>query len=543
MDKAMRAALEKKCIARKCQSPSDLFSRTFFYQLHTMKIQLLIVFLCAGIYTSAQNETVRKVAEGVSREALKKNLFYLASDQLEGRLMASRGDTLASRFIAAHFKESGLDAPYKGWDNYYQAVVYDRREFPVATLSMEGKNYSNWDGWYFSRSGMESVQLENTPVVFAGYNIEEAKYNDYENLDVKGKAVLVLSGQPRDSASHIYLLSGNTQPARLGGMLTRLKEKGAVALLVTDLNFTAGRNASQKNAYRPSMINHFEPSSMILPVLTISEERANTLLAAKGETVRSLQSMINKSGQPHSFLLNATVGIHIQMERVKTTAPNVIGVLKGSDPTAGYIIVSAHHDHQGKSVDGVYYGAVDNASGTVAIMEIARLMNTAVQKGQRPLRTIVFASFTGEEAGLLGSYYFAANPVYPISRLRSVLNIDMMGRVDTFYKNKRPDSNYAYILVKDSLNTGLRTALFNANDAAGNALRLDTWYEQPQYMQRRLLGSDQYPFFAKGVPFIRIDCGFCTDYHQLTDTPDKINYDLLQKQVKLAFLTAWNMAN
>ena len=118
----------------------------------------------------------------------------------------------------------------------------------------------------------------------------------------------------------------------------------------------------------------------------------------------------------------------------------------------------------------------------------------------------------------------------------------MMGRVDTFYSGKRADSNYAYILVVDSLNRGLRSALFSANEKL-RKLKLDTYYEQPQFMQRRLLGSDQYPFYLKGVPFIRIDCGFSKDYHQPTDTPDKINYELLSNQIKLAFLTTWNIAN
>ena len=207
------------------------------------------------------------------------------------------------------------------------------------------------------------------------------------------------------------------------------------------------------------------------------------------------------------------------------------------------MILSAHHDHVGRDGKDIYYGAVDNASGTVALMEIASLMNKAVEKGfKSPKRTIVFASYTGEESGLLGSSYFAANPLVPIEKTRAVLNIDMMGRVDTFYSGKRADSNYAYILVVDSLNRGLRKSLFAANEKLGK-LKLDTYYEQPQFMQRRLMGSDQYPFYLKGVPFIRIDCGFSKDYHQPTDTPDKINYKLLSDQIQLAFLTTWNLAN
>jgi Zn-dependent M28 family amino/carboxypeptidase len=176
-------------------------------------------------------------------------------------------------------------------------------------------------------------------------------------------------------------------------------------------------------------------------------------------------------------------------------------------------------------------------------MEIARLLNLAAKQGQRPKRTIIFASFTAEEVGLIGAYYLAENPVVPIEKTHAIINIDQMGRVDTFYSGRIADSMYAYILVKDSLNRGLRKALFDAHESTGKELKLDTRYEKPEFMQRRLRGSDQYPFYLKGVPFIRIDCGFSADYHKPTDTPDKINYELLQKQVRLAFLTVWNVAN
>jgi Zn-dependent M28 family amino/carboxypeptidase len=274
----------------------------------------------------------------------------------------------------------------------------------------------------------------------------------------------------------------------------------------------------------------------------LSEERANDLLTASHETIKSLTQEITKTLRPQSYDVNTNIGSHIQIEITEEKAPNVIGIINGTDSSAGSIILSAHHDHLGRNGNDIYYGAVDNASGTVAIMEIATLMNKAIKKGLRPKRTIIFASYTGEEKGLLGSYHLAANPIFPIEKTRAVLNIDLMGRVDTIHSKKRADSNYAYILVVDSINRGLRKALFTANEKLGK-LKLDTYYEQPQFLQRRLLGSDQYPFYLKGVPFIRIDCGFNEDYHQPTDTPDKINYELLSNQIKLAFLTTWNIAN
>ena len=226
----------------------------------------------------------------------------------------------------------------------------------------------------------------------------------------------------------------------------------------------------------------------------LSEERANELLAPSDKTIKSLVQDISTTLRPQSFTINTTIGCHIQIDITEEKAPNVIGVIYGTDSSAGCIILSAHHDHYGKEGKIIYYSAVGNASGTVVIMEIATLMNKAVEKGFRPKRTIIFASYTGEKKGLLGSYHLAANPLFPMEKIRAVLNIDMMGRVDTFYNGKRAVSNYAYILVVYSLNRALRNALYAANEKLGK-LKLDTYYKQPQFMQRRLMGSDQYPFY------------------------------------------------
>ena len=130
----------------------------------------------------------------------------------------------------------------------------------------------------------------------------------------------------------------------------------------------------------------------------------------------------------------------------------------------------------------------------------------------------------------------------PVNQTFAVLNIDMLGRIDTLHlKQAKVDSNYAYILVRDTTQVGLRQALYKADDSVG--ITLDKYYEQPQYMMRRLMGSDQFGFYQKGVPFVRIDCGFAKEYHKPEDTADKIYYPLLTKQTRLAFLTIWNMAN
>jgi hypothetical protein len=505
-----------------------------------MKI-ILGFLLLTGTACFAQKNEIRQIASGVSIERLKSNLYYLASEEMEGRVMGSHGDTLASKFIAKCFSDNNVAAPYSNGKSYYQPIIVYRKEAVAPLLTIAGKNYNNWEGWSFPMRSTETVQLKDIPVVFAGYGITTDPYNDFENIDVKNKAVLLLPGQPRDSTGK-YLLSGTHQPANIASAITTLRAKGASLVLLYSRRFTEDTAQQRRQAFLSVYKSPQSTAVNNLAVLNVSEDRVNELLAASNKTIKELEAAIVITAKPQSFELKIPVTVSIQMNLTEETAPNVIGFIKGTDTAAGYVILSAHHDHVGRNGKEIYYGAVDNASGTVALMETAILLNKAVQQGLRPKRSIVFASFTGEEKGLLGSYYFASHSFYPIEKTWAVLNIDMMGRVDTFYSGRRADSSYAYILVKDTLNRGLRTALFSANEELGK-LKLDTHYEQPQFMQRRLLGSDQYPFYLKGIPFLRIDCGFSKDYHQPTDTPDKINYQLLADQTQLAFLTIWNIAN
>lgn len=278
----------------------------------------------------------------------------------------------------------------------------------------------------------------------------------------------------------------------------------------------------------------------VMQIYICSNQIVNTILSEKGITINQLEDSIHHSTKPVTFDFKATLNIDYKIKLEEVKAPNVIGVIEGTDPDEDCIILSAHHDHDGKTKNQIFYGAVDNASGTVAIMEVATLMNMAIQKGFRPKRTIVFASFTGEERGLLGSQYFADNPLYPLAKTRAIYNIDMLGRVDTIHAGKISDSNYVYTLIRDSLNVGLLEAVTKGNKSV--KLRLDDRFNiTPE--NTFVYSSDHAPFYRKGIPFIRTMCGMTKDYHKPTDTPDKINYPLLTKQTQLVFLTIWNMAN
>ena len=249
---------------------------------------MLISTFCFG-----QKKEIQNIASTVSTERLKKNLYYLASEKLEGRAMGSKGDTLASEYIVDCFKENHLAAPYKNGTSYFQTIIAHKKNLLQSELIIGNKKYENWNGWGFGMRNAETVQLDKIPVVFAGYGIEKNQYNDFANIDVKGKAVLLLTGQPRDSAG-TYLLSGTKQAAIISSYQNVLKEKGAVLILLYNDNFAAVSLQQRKSSFQPVYKIPFLQNSN-LPVLVLSDERVNELLAISGKTIKSLARTLPKN--------------------------------------------------------------------------------------------------------------------------------------------------------------------------------------------------------------------------------------------------------
>lgn len=220
---------------------------------------------------------------------------------------------------------------------------------------------------------------------------------------------------------------------------------------------------------------------------------------------------------------------------------NVVAYIEGSEHPEEVIIISAHLDHLGTSDDVTYFGADDNASGTAALMEVAQAFALANKDGHGPKRSILFLHLTAEESGLLGSNYYVNHPIYALENTVVDLNIDMIGRVDRIYEEKQ-EENYIYIIGADRLSTKLHYISEVANAQFTN-LVLDYKYNDESDHNRYYYRSDHYNFAYRNIPVIFYFNGEHVDYHQPTDTPDKINYPLLQKRTQLIFSTAWYLAN
>ncbi|MCB0455775.1 MAG: M28 family peptidase, partial [Aequorivita sp.] len=214
---------------------------------------------------------------------------------------------------------------------------------------------------------------------------------------------------------------------------------------------------------------------------------------------------------------------------------NVVAFIKGSEKPDEIVIISAHLDHVGTDKDGnVFNGADDDGSGTVSILEIAQAFQQAVKDGNGPKRSILFLHVTGEEIGLYGSRYYTENPLFPLENTVCDLNIDMIGRIDP---DKKENPNYIYLIGSNKLSQELQDVSTEMNSKY-TKLELDYKYDAPNDPNRFYYRSDHYNFAKNNVPIIFYFNGVHEDYHKITDTPDKIEYDLMAKRAQLIFYTA-----
>jgi Zn-dependent M28 family amino/carboxypeptidase len=312
-----------------------------------------------------------------------------------------------------------------------------------------------------------------------------------------------------------------------GGLMGVLQTKGIAAILSVQSNYprnASGRKGNQSiNLFRRSL----QPQQF-----AISETVARAIAGSAFDVVKEDKASIR--------VFEANVMLDVNKTTLSAVSTNVVGVLPGTDKKDEYLVITAHYDHLGKRDTVIYYGADDDGSGTVAVIEMAEAFAKAKAAGRGPRRTIVFMTVSGEEKGLWGSEVYSDRPLFPLEKTTANLNIDMIGRSDV----KRPNDtlNYVYVVGDDKLSSDLRPISEEANKKI--KLELDYKYNDPKDPNRIYFRSDHYNFARKGVPIIFYYDGMLgADYHRPTDTPEKINYPLAARRAQLVFYTAWEMAN
>jgi len=270
----------------------------------------------------------------------------------------------------------------------------------------------------------------------------------------------------------------------------------------------------------------------------ISTSLAEAIIGSKKAKVTKAIQKIAKKGKGKCVKLksefNGTFDNYINLLEGR----NVLGFIEGSDLKDEVVVVSAHYDHLGKRGNDIFNGADDNGSGTSTVLDIAQAFQLAKEAGNGPRRSLLFLLVTGEEKGLLGSQWYAENPTIDLPNIVANVNVDMIGRID----DEHTDGNYVYVIGSDRLSTDLHMINEKANTDY-TQMTLDYTYNSEEDPNRYYYRSDHYNFAKNNIPVIFYFNGTHDDYHQPSDTPDKIEYDLLENRTRLVFHTAWEIVN
>jgi hypothetical protein len=509
-----------------------------------MKRILLGIALSLFCYVSfAQTDDSGKYASEITEPLLQKHLTIIAGKEMEGRETGTEGQRKAAAYIQSQFEAIGLKIPEKM--NSYQQYYPLYRDSMVSS-SLRAGNYDAVLDKDYLPGTMESNKAKGKRVVFAGYGISDKNYDDYANIEVNGKVLIIFAGEPVTDGK--YLVSGTAKKSewsRRGMMkkITTAADKGAVALLVINPSMEIF-NQQQINRSHDIIISQEaqKNTSKLLPFSWISHEFAKKLM---GENIDPLIAKA-KSGagftSADSWSKKILVKIKQQQTTTKINASNVLGIIEGTDKKDEYVFLTGHYDHLGKHDGEIYYGADDDGSGTVGVIAMATAFAKAKAEGKGPRRTVVFMTVSGEEKGLWGSEYYSDHPVYPLSKTSVDLNTDMVGRVDT-ERSSADSLNYLYVVGHDKISSEL-PLINEAVNARYTGLTLDYKFDDPNDPERIYYRSDHYNFARKGVPVLFFYDGMLkADYHKPTDTVDKINWALYEKRVRMIFHTAWEMAN
>ena len=513
-----------------------------------MKKQSMILTICTFFLwincvnaIQGTDSVAVKYSKYINREDLEKHLVILASDEYEGRETAKKGQKMAARYIADHFKSIGIKPLSDG--TYYQ-VFNVVEQAPSGKMIIGDQSFSFIDDFYFF-PGISDTVIEFDKVIFAGYGIASDNYNDYKNIDVKGKVVVILEGEPFDKKGRSLVTKKKGKSdwsANRRRKTTAAREQGVGCLLVLTVDYEKQIEQFGHFFEKPTMTLEMDSAqddrdNRRLHSFFLSPESGNALLGAK--KADSLKSVIAAAKKPVSSIIDVKGKIIIQRDRKILSTENVLGYIEGTDLKDELIIITAHYDHIGMEGDVVFNGADDDGSGTVALMEIAEAFQKASADGYRPRRSILIMPVSGEEKGLLGSYFYSENPVFPLEKTIANLNIDMIGRLDTFHHNN-PD--YVYLIGSDILSKELHEISEAANRKFTN-IDLDYRYNDLNDPNRFYFRSDHYNFAKKNIPVIFYFNGVHADYHKSTDDVEKINFSKIEKITRLVFFTAWELAN
>ncbi len=464
-----------------------------------ISISMLLMY-CALPMQSSQAD--------ISEQELYDHIAYLASDELEGRKPGTPQGKQAAIYIADHFKQIGLTP--MGDDGFqYFNVITTVKLGPNNSFKAEGAVAVA--GEHYTPTVFSMNTSLNAALVFAGYGFEidndSVQWNDYADLDVQDKWVMLLQGNPENEARRTKYDNYSS----IRQKMLKARDHGAAGII-----FVSGEKFDAKDELMELLIDR-NFSMAALPVLHVKRELANQLLTSTGKNILELEAQLDKQLIPQSFPIDIQVDATTEVIQQEVTTQNVIALLPGSDPILKdeFIVIGAHYDHLGWGGQGsgsrkpdtiaVHNGADDNASGVAAVMEIAErlALNRSI-----PKRSILFMAFGAEEMGLLGSKFFTSNALIDLKQIKHMLNLDMVGSLN-------PKSR---TLTIGGTGTGKGVEAYLTEMVKGYDFNLS--------MTPDGYGpSDQASFYIEDIPVLLFFTGITDFYHTPADDIETINFE------------------
>ncbi len=518
-----------------------------------------IVISGPGAAFAQQNGTKTAAAasfgnvDAISAKQLKEYLTFIASDELEGRDTPSRGLDIAALYIAQHLASWGIK-PAGDNGTYFQKFPLKHSKIdPAATkLTLNGQTFQYGTDFL---SSLNPAEIAAAGLVFVGngWVIKSKNIDPYQGINVKDKIVVVVNALPKGIT--FQDLKGPAGGDWLSPPLYAQQNGAKAVLTFSNFSTMANWDSIRWGQQDKGVVAYGSQNSPItIPSITMSPKLMANVLAGEKFSATNLFNKVVTSDTFESFDLKpekkVSLSVGVKSETVYTQ--NVVGIFEGSDPVLKneYVAIGAHYDHVGMNPfatgpDKIWNGADDDGSGTVAVMNIAE----AFSKGsQKPKRSMLFIWHAGEEKGLWGSDYYTNNPTVPIGSIITGLNIDMIGRYqapgeENHPQNKRlPKPHEVFTIGSKMMSTELGEISDSVNKSFLN-LNFNLTYDGPEHPDQFFYRSDHFNYAKKGIPIIFYMDGDHADYHQPSDSIEKINFEQMEKVVKTIFATGWTLAN
>ena len=465
--------------------------------------KLLVLFLSfVTVIAVAQGIDANTAAKAITAAGLKEHLSIIASAEMQGRETGTEGERKAAAYLTSQYKKFKLKPGNNG--SYSLPFTLYQDKVLSSTLKVNGEPYTLDKDYWVNASSVPQKSLNTNAIIFVGND-----FNDKSTVDVKGKLLVATESKERS----MYKIMAAQKLGALG------------MIIIANNNPSYPSNLSGRLSLKSSAASNFVS-------MTVSKSLGSRLLGGSKDFSDQELADLPKG------IFSTTIDWTAERANSEVPSADIMAVLPSKEKTDEYMFITSHYDHEGIKNGVIYYGADDDGSGTTSVVAIAHAFAEASKKGFSPKRNIVFMNVSGEEKGLLGSQYYSEHPVYPLEKTSVDLNIDMVGRIDPTYKGD--SMNYVYVIGEDKLSSDLLPITDKVNKNYN--MELDRRFNDPKDQNRFYYRSDHYNFAAKGVPVIFYFNGTHKDYHRPTDTVEKINFDLMEKRVRLIFETAWEMA-